>query len=234
MDNLPPGKKLLVHVGAPDVQDAIRLALHAAKAGAHGLSSLPPHGAFPKVREYYKRLAGTATLPLILYYFPEVCPEAFQSQDELLEICTRSNVAGVKFTDYNLFLLSRLATLGTLVYNGRDEVLAAGLLMGAGGGIGSTYNLVPELYVDLYRHTLRGEWEQARRLQRDINKLIQVLLEYPLLAALKAALGHAGFECGPVLNGQQFENPAQKRQFLSDLAQVSPKWSEILTNTIRK
>src|SRR5258707_2069964 len=78
MDNLPPGKKLLVHVGAPDVRDAIRLALHAAKAGAHAVSSLPPQGAFPEVREYYKRLAETSTLPLILYYFPEVCPEAFQ------------------------------------------------------------------------------------------------------------------------------------------------------------
>lgn len=229
MSNLPSGKKLLVHVGAPNVRDAIRLALHAAKAGAHAVSSLPPKGTFPEVREYYQRLAEISPLPLILYYFPKVCPEAFQNQDDLLEICTLPNVVAVKFTDYNLFLLNQLASRGTVVYNGRDEILAAGLLMGARGGIGSTYNLAPELYVALYRHALRGEWEQARQLQKIVNQLIQVLLNYPFLPALKAALGRAGFECGPALNGERFENPAQQQQFFSELARVSPECDGILT-----
>jgi dihydrodipicolinate synthase/N-acetylneuraminate lyase len=35
---------------------------------------------------------------------------------------------------------------GAVVFNGRDEVLAAGLLMGADGGIGTFYNVLPELF----------------------------------------------------------------------------------------
>jgi N-acetylneuraminate lyase len=223
MSHLPRGKKLLVHVGAARVEDAIRLAVHAAKAGAHAVSSLPPQGEFSAVRDYYTRLAEQSPLPLIVYYFPEACPGAFQKPEELEEICALPKVSGLKFTDYNLFLLERLTALGKVVYNGRDEVLAAGLLMGAQGGIGSTYNLAPELYVALYRHTLQGEWEQARQLQRTLNQLIAALIKYPFLPALKAALSCAGFECGPTLNGQRFESVAQQQQFLSELAQVMPQ-----------
>jgi N-acetylneuraminate lyase len=95
--------------------------------------------------------------------------------------------------------------------------------MGAQGGIGSTYNLVPEIYVALYRHTLRGEWEKARQLQRILNRLIVVLVKYPFLPALKAALGSTGFACGPTLNGEQFESEARREEFLSELALVMPQ-----------
>jgi N-acetylneuraminate lyase len=222
MSNLPRDKRLLVHVGAARVEDAIRLAAHAAKAGAHAVSSLPPQGTFAQVREYYRHLAERSPLPLIIYYFPEACPGAFESTDDLEEISALPQVIGVKFTDYNLYLLERLENLGKLVYNGRDEVLAAGLLMGAEGGIGSTYNLIPELYVALYRHAKRGEWEQARRLQRAANQLLAVLLKYPFLPAIKAGLGSFGLACGPTLNGERFESAAQQQQFLSELARVLP------------
>ena len=227
ISNLPREKKLLVHVGATQTEDALRLAKHAAKAGAHAISSLPPQGKFSDVRDYYRLVSESSPLPLIVYYFPAVCPDAFQSPEQLIEICALPNISAIKFTDYNLFLLGRLKNQGMLVYNGRDEILAAGLLMGADGGIGSTYNLVPELYVTLYRHTLSGEWERARQLQRVINKFISVLLKYPLLAAIKAALGQGGLECGPTLNGQQFESVAQREQFLSELAQVVPEMGPI-------
>jgi N-acetylneuraminate lyase len=223
MSHLPEGKKLLVHVGAPRVEDAISLAVHAAKAGAHAVSSLPPQGNFSELCDYYQRLAHQSPLPLIVYYFPEACPGAFQRVEELEQISALPNVSGVKFTDFNLFLLQQLSRLGKVVYNGRDEVLAAGLLMGAQGGIGSTYNLAPEIYVALYRHTQRGDWEKARQLQQVVNQLIAVLVRYPFLPALKAALGWVGFECGPSLNGERFQNGAQQQQFLLELAHVMPE-----------
>ncbi len=223
MSHMPKDKKLLVHVGAARVEDAIRLAEHAAKAGAHAVSSLPPKAEFPELRSYYRELAQHSPLPLIVYYFPEASPGAFQEPGELEEICTLPNVPAVKFTDFNLFLLQRITQLGKVVYNGRDEVLAAGLLMGARGGIGSTYNLVPEAYVALYRHTLRGEWEKARHLQQVLNELIATLIKYPFLPALKAALATLGFECGPVLNGERFQTATQQQQFLSELARVMPE-----------
>ena len=222
-NSLPRGKKLLVHVGTAVVEDAIRLAKHAAKVGAHAVSSLPPRGSFAQVRDYYARLADSSPLPLILYYFPELRPEALRRPDEILQICALQNVIAIKFTDYDLFLMQQLSSSGTLVYNGRDEVLAAGLLMGASGGIGSTYNLLPELYVALYNQSLRGEWEKARVSQREINRVISILLKYPLIPAIKAGLGRIGLECGVAINGQCFVSQVQKLQFVSELEGILSK-----------
>lgn len=218
--NLPTDRKLLVHVGAENVEDALELAEHAAKHGAHAISSLPPKGSFAEVLAFYRRLAEASSLPLIPYYFPEVAPDAFTNPENLFEICSLPNVSSIKFTDFNLFLLEQLTRRGISVFNGRDEVLVAGLLMGASGGIGSTYNLVPSLYVALYRHTQRGEWERARRLQIAANALIAVLLRYPFMAALKAALSAQGIECGVALNGQRFESKEQRDRFLGELESV--------------
>lgn len=218
--NLPTDRKLLVHVGAENVEDALQLAEHAAKHGAHAISSLPPKGSFAEVLAFYRRVAETSSLPLIPYYFPDVAPDAFTNPENLFEICSLPNVSSVKFTDFNLFLLEQLTRRGVSVFNGRDEVLAAGLLMGASGGIGSTYNLAPSLYVALYRHTQRGEWERARRLQIAANALIAVLLRYPFMAALKTALSAQGIQCGVALNGQSFENKEQRDRFLGELETV--------------
>jgi N-acetylneuraminate lyase len=225
MRNLPRGRKLLVQVGANSVEDALHLAEHAAKAGAHAISSLPPEGSFSEVRDYYKRLAAHSDLPLILYYFPQVRPNAFRNPEELEEICMVPNVAAVKFTDYNLFLMKQLTMHGTLIYNGRDEILAAGLLMGAAGGIGSTYNLAPRLYVELYKHAIRGEWKEVRHLQEEVHKLVSVLIKYPLLPAIKEALRSTGLECGAALNGQRFNGEVELKQFLAELSETVPSFS---------
>jgi N-acetylneuraminate lyase len=75
-------------------------------------------------------------------------------------------------------------------------VLAAGLLMGAHGGIGSFYNLVPELFVELYEHARAGRWMEARAAQDRINGLIRAVLRFPMLAAIKRLLTWSGIECG--------------------------------------
>jgi N-acetylneuraminate lyase len=79
-------------------------------------------------------------------------------------------------------------------------MLVAGLIMGANGGIGSIYNLVPEQFVTLYEHTVAGRWEEARRTQYHINELIEVILRYPVNTAVKAILQWSGVDCGrPIL-----------------------------------
>ena len=218
---LPEGKHLIVHVGAPNVQNAIRLANHAAEQGAHAISSLPPEADPKGVRVYYETLAKNSVLPLILYYFPKVTPTAF-SAETLLDVCDLPNVLGVKFTDFNLYLMQRLVSRGKLVFNGYDEVLAAGLLMGAQGGIGSTYNVMPEVYMEIYRAAQRGDWECARRWQSRANNVLTVLLRYPFFPALRALVQQKGFDCGPMMSGEDFRSPAQRQQMFEELNNAMP------------
>ena len=64
---------------------------------------------------------------------------------------------------------------GQSVFNGRDEVLAAGLLMGASGGIGTFYNLLPDLFVRIYTAATAERWEDARAAQLRVNTLIRAV-----------------------------------------------------------
>src|SRR5438874_3183512 len=111
----PPGKTVMVHVGAHRVEEACELARHAASAGAHAVSSLPPLSyPFEDIRRYYKALTEATDLPLFIYYFPEICP-AISTADQLLDLCSVPHVAGVKFTDFDLFKLSILKREGAVV-----------------------------------------------------------------------------------------------------------------------
>lgn len=198
--NTPPGKQIIVHTGAYGTADAVELTRHAAQSGATAVSSLPPIGAysFDEVRAYYSALAAASTVPFLVYYFPVVSP-AIAGLPQILELCRLPNVAGLKYTDHDFFKLSQIRNAGHVVFNGYDEVLIAGLLMGANGGIGTFYNLVPELFCEVYTLARADRWPEARAVQARINELIELTVRYPCFPAVKTILGWNGIACGRCL-----------------------------------
>lgn len=195
--NTPKHAQVIVHVGAPTTADTVALARHAASSGAHMVSSLPPVGnySFEEIRSYYEAIAQASDLPLLVYYFPSIAP-AIRTTDQILELCAIPNVIGLKFTDSDLFRMWSIRQTGAIVFNGSDEMLIAGLVMGANGGIGSTYNLIPRSYVELYEHTSNGRWEEARKAQQQINEFLQAILKYPVHPVIKQILSWTGIDCG--------------------------------------
>ncbi len=220
----PAGKTVIAHIGAARMEDALALSAHAADAGAHAVSSLPPQGPYEmaEIRAYYAGLAAASRLPLLLYYFPEIAP-ALKSE-QVAELCALPNVAGVKFTSYELHRIADLNHGGAIVLNGRDEVFAAGILMGACGGIGSFYNLVPELFVEVWDAARRGSWTDARRTQDRINRLIAIVLHYPMIAAIKKILEWSGLPCGGALAPRRALTAKEDASLRSELetAQFDP------------
>lgn len=209
MRNSPSDKSIIIHVGANTTGEAIELARHAARIGAHAVSSLPPCVgvySFAEIKSYYERLAAASDIPLLIYFFPEVAP-AIKTADQVLELAAIENVAGLKFTDYDLYTMLRLKERGATIFYGRDEMLSAGLLLGADGGIGSFYNVIPGSFMQLWRLAREGRWDETRALQARINEFITITLRYPLFPALKTILGWSGIDCGPCL--------APRRQSLS-------------------
>ncbi|MDE7079384.1 MAG: dihydrodipicolinate synthase family protein, partial [Clostridia bacterium] len=81
-----------------------------------------------------------------------------------------------------------------IVYNGFDEMLVAGLSMGADGGIGSTYNFMPEKYVKMYSLFNQGNIKEAQKLQYEANEIIELLIKYGVFAMEKALLEEMGIE----------------------------------------
>ncbi len=214
----PAGASTIIHVGAMRVSEAIVLAEHAAKAGATAISSLPPPGASSgaELIDWYGRLAQASPLPLYVYYFPTLSP-AVKSHKDLTALCALPNVAGLKYTAHNLDWMAETVRQGANVLFGADEVLAGALLLGAHGGIGTFYNLVPEWFLDLYAKSQAGDWVGAATVGERIRQLIHVCLGYPGVAACKVILGWQGFACGPVLSPRLNLTPAQESSLRDDL-----------------
>jgi N-acetylneuraminate lyase len=211
--NSPRGKQVVIHVGAASTTDAVELARQAAQAGAHAVSSLPPSNAFTfaEVRAYYKALAAAANLPVLVYYFPEFS-RSVSTLDEIYDLCSIQNVVGLKFTDFDFYRLSLISRAGHVIFNGRDEAFACGVLMGASGGIGSFYNLIPEMFVQVWQAGAAGDFATVRRIQDRINDLIEVVLRFPLLPAIKTLLTWSGIDCGPAVAPRRPLNDEEKHR----------------------
>ncbi|MCC6291480.1 MAG: dihydrodipicolinate synthase family protein [Bryobacterales bacterium] len=216
--NSPPGSQVVVHVGAAIVTDAIRLARHAERAGALAISSLPPAGGYPfeEIHAYYRDLAAAVNIPVLVYYFPDMAP-SIRSLEQILSLCEIPGVVGMKFTDFDLYRLGEIRREGHIVMNGRDEVLAAGLYMGAQGGIGTFYNLIPRTFVEIHRTAQAGDWTAARHLQDGVNRLIRLTLRYPALAAVKRMLEWSGIAAGPCLPPRLGLTPEQWESLQAEL-----------------
>lgn len=217
--NSPRGKRVIVHVGSASLDVSTRLARHAEQILAGGVSCIRPSGvSHAEMLNWYRTLASCTGLPFLAYYFPAITGEPLNA-DQLTEICEMPGVSGIKFTDYDLYTLSLLSRAGYRIFNGRDEVIAAGFLMGACGGIGSIYNLVPAMFVELHQLSRAGNWDAARNLQDRINDLIRALLRFPFLPALKQVLTWEGIVCGNAVGGAglSLEQQAGLRESLAAL-----------------
>jgi N-acetylneuraminate lyase len=85
---------------------------------------------------------------------------------------------------------------------GSDEMLLSGLVVGAHGAVGSTYNFAAPLYNRIIAAFKRDDIKEARRLQGLSVKMIQPLNKHGSLnsnsPSLKAMMKLVGLDCGPM------------------------------------
>lgn len=194
------GARLIAHVGLPNLRDSIRLARQAADLGYHGLSALPPHS-YPfsdaEITAYYRDLSAATDLPLIVYEVPVRTGRPI-GLETLVEILHLPGVAGIKFTSTDLFKFSMLRRrcAGRLFFFGFDEIYITGGVLGADGGIGTTYNLLGRLYVALEAALRAGRLAEAQALQDISQVFVEALLDTGVLPGMKSAFRAIGLDLG--------------------------------------
>ncbi|WP_412555351.1 dihydrodipicolinate synthase family protein [Shimia sp. MIT1388] len=198
---------VIAHVGQPNTRDSIALAQSAATLGFDALSALPPH-AYPfsdeEIFHYYAELAAATSLPLIVYEVPVRTgrPLPLELLQRILDL---PNVAGIKFTSTDLFKLSMLrrSRPDKIYFFGFDEIFAGAAALGCEGGIGTTYNVLGKLYVELFKSVTASDLQKARQLQDTSQRFVEVLLQTGVIPGVKAALRaigvDAGFARGPLI-----------------------------------
>ncbi len=193
---------LIAQVGALSSQDAWTLADYAAEYGYDIVSSTPPfyyNYSEQEIVAYYQELAKRSPLPVLLYNSPGTTGRNL-SIDVQIEMLRLPNIIGSKHTETNLYVAERLMSnvKGTQIINGPDEMLTGGLAMGLVGGIGSTYNLMPRHYLDIYRHVMNGDLEKAQASQSVVNAVIYELLRISpgVVSGIKLGLKILGYDVG--------------------------------------
>ena len=199
--------KVVVHVGHPCQRDAADLARHAAGIGADAVAAMGPSFFRPaRVQELVEWCEGVAAaapeVPFYYYHIPGMTGVGLPMADFLEAAEGRiPNLAGVKFSNDDLMDFAACLRCGDGRYDllfGRDETLLSALVLGAHGAIGSTYNYMAPVYVEMIRAYQAGDLEAARAAQAKSVRLVRAFSRYPALAAQKAIMKWTGLDCGPV------------------------------------
>jgi N-acetylneuraminate lyase len=161
------GGLAILHIGCYNTRDAVELAEHAAHIEADAVASIPPvNRTFEQVMSYYTDVAKAAQLPTLIYQVP-LLSHLHLTVEDMLRLLDIEGVTGMKYTDWNLFIVKRLmmARPDITILNGFDEVFCLSLINGAHGGVGTSYNLFPVLYVKIYNAVKAGNIARAMELQ---------------------------------------------------------------------
>lgn len=178
------GGRVPVLVGVTDtsLEEAVRLADFAHQSGATAIVAAPPcyfQISQVELEGFFRRLAAEAHLPLYLYNFPSLTKVRFEI-DTLVRLARLPDVVGFKDSsgdlDYFREAQQALAQFQDFaIFMGPEEMLAESLHLGGTGGVTGGANLLPELFVSLYRAVTEGRVEEERRLQARVmaisNKL---------------------------------------------------------------
>lgn len=208
--------KCIVQVACTDFKEAIALAKHAESVGADAISATPPlffRYTEEDVYNYYKVLADTVHIPLMIYNSPlagfAITPEFAARTFEI------DNVTSIKWTSsdyYSLMKLKQLTNGEMCIMNGPDEMLLMGLCAGADGGIGATYNFMFPLFRGVYDSFRSGDIAMAQKYQNKVTEIIRALRQFSTIPAAKALLEEMGFSAGNATFPMKQLSKAQRQE----------------------
>ena len=193
---------VIAATGHSSTKIAIELTKHAKDIGAEAVLVVTPYYHKPTDRgiyEHYRTLAEAVDIPIILYNIPQATGVnlSWQMVEDLVEI---PNIIGLKDSSGELrYMLSVLEKTGKRlsVLCGHDEVVLPALAAGASGMILASANVIPDIWVELYKSMNRLDLEKARDTQLRIQKITRIIAKSGPVGA-KAALNMLGIEVGPV------------------------------------
>ena len=197
---------IIAHVACNNTADSQELARHAESLGVDAIASIPPiyfHLPPYGIADYWNDISAAApNTDFIIYNIPQLAGVSL-TIPLLREMKKNPRVIGVKNSSMPTQDIQMWKDEGGpdfVVMNGPDEQFISGLAMGATGGIGGTYAVMPELYLkvmDLYQ---AGEMKLAAEIQNEICRIIYEMCSAHgnLYAVMKAVLKKHGMDIGSV------------------------------------
>lgn len=184
---------LIAHVGCVSTLESQQLARAAVGYGYDAVSAVTPFYypfSFEEHCAHYQAIIESADgLPMVVYNIPALSGVKL-TLDQINTLVTLPGVGALKQTSGDLFQMEQIrrAHPDLVLYNGYDEIFTSGLLAGADGGIGSTYNIMGWRYQGMVAALKVGDVAKAQQLQCECNKVIDLLIKTGVFRGLKTVL----------------------------------------------
>lgn len=193
-------RRIVPGTGCCALSDTVRLSAHAVRLGCAGTLMLPPfyykavsdEGLYRAYAETIERV-GDSSLRIYLYHIPPIAQVGL-SVDLIERLVTAypGTVVGIKdssgdWTNTEQMLDRRWDDFHVFV--GSESFLLQNMRAGGVGCISATANVNPAAIDRLFR-----EWRasDADDQQQRLNDIRQLFMEYPMISALKSAVGTFG------------------------------------------
>ena len=179
------GKMTVInHVACNNTRDSVELAKHSEEVGVDAIASIPPiYFRLPEysIAAYWNAISAAApNTDFVIYNIPQLAGTAL-TMSLFAEMMKNPQVVAVKNSslptqDIQMFKAAGKAAKGEfVVFNGPDEQFVAGRAIGADGGIGGTYGVMPELILKIYELVKAGDLATAKQVQYDVDNIIYAL-----------------------------------------------------------
>ena len=197
---------VVAHAGHTCLADAQAIAAQAEKVGVTAIAAMAPCFFKPAtvadLVDFCAEVASAAPqTPFYYYQIPSMTGVNIPVLDFLKAAAGRiPNLAGAKFTYENLMDYAACLRLDGGRYDmliGRDEILLAGLALGAKGAVGTIYGFAAPVFVSIIQAFEAGDLAVAQAAQARANELIAVFVKFGGLPAGKAIMKMIGPDCGP-------------------------------------
>ena len=175
---------IIAHVACNNTKDSCELARHAESLGVDAIAAIPPiYFKLPEkaIAKYWNDISAAApNTEFFLYNIPQLAGVALTLPllDEMLK---NPKVVGIKnssmvIQDIQMFKRQgKLNGKELMIYNGPDEQFIGGRLIGAQGGIGGTYAVMPELFVKMNEALAAGDFARAEKVQDAVCDVIYAM-----------------------------------------------------------
>ena len=181
MDEVGGELTVIAHVACNNTDDSRKLAAHAESLGVDAIAAIPPiYFRLPDraVAQYWNDISAAApNTDFIIYNIPQLAGTKL-TVPLYLRMLENEKVIGVKNSSesaQDIQMFKDAGGEGHVVLNGPDEQLVSGLAIGADGGIGGTYGVMPELYLAIFDAVKKGDISRAREIQNDACRIIYAL-----------------------------------------------------------
>ena len=159
---------VIAHVGCNNTADSVELARHAESVGVDAIASIPPiyfHLPEYAIAKYWNDMSAAApNTEFVIYNIPQLAGTGLTMPTQDIQMFKDAGIAARGEGNF-------------VVFNGPDEQFVSGRVIGADGGIGGTYAVMPELYLAMNEHINKGEIEAARAIQYDADRIIYKMCE---------------------------------------------------------